>query len=64
MPASISSHIGQPKQGCYNAAKAAQEHLMKSMAIDFGKDSIRVNSICPAWVETEMNYEQLIKMRK
>jgi len=63
MITSISSHIGQPKQGCYNAAKAAQEYLMKCMAIDFGKDNIRVNSICPAWVETEMNYEQLMKMR-
>ena len=61
---SISSHIGQPKQGCYNAAKAAQEYLMKCMAIDFAKDNIRVNSLCPAWVETEMNYKQLIKMRR
>ncbi len=64
MISSISSHVGQEKQGCYNAAKAAQELLMKCMALDFSKDNIRVNSICPAWVETEMNREQLSEMRK
>lgn len=63
MISSISSHIGQPKQGCYNAAKAAQEALMKSMAIDFAEYKIRFNAICPAWVETEMNRKQLNEMR-
>jgi NAD(P)-dependent dehydrogenase (short-subunit alcohol dehydrogenase family) len=62
MISSISAHIGQPLQGCYNAAKAAQELLMKCMAIDFAKDNIRVNSICPAWVRTEMNRTQLEEM--
>ncbi len=63
MVSSISASIGQTKQGCYNAAKAAQELLMKCMALDFAKDNIRVNSICPAWVETEMNREQLAEMK-
>jgi len=62
MVSSISAHIGQTKQGCYNAAKAAQEALMKCMALDFAKDHIRVNSICPAWVLTEMNRAQLAEM--
>ena len=62
MISSVSAHIGQPMQGCYNGAKAAQELLMKCMAIDFAKDGIRVNSICPAWVRTEMNREQLAAM--
>lgn len=63
MISSISAHIGQAKQGCYNAAKAAQELLMKCMALDFAKDNIRVNSIGPAWVVTEMNREQLAEMK-
>ena len=63
MISSISAHIGQTKQGCYNAAKAAQELLMKCMALDFAPDNIRVNSICPAWVLTEMNREQLVQMK-
>lgn len=62
MISSISAHIGQRKNGCYNAAKAAQELLMKCAALDFASDGIRVNSICPAWVLTEMNREQIEEM--
>ncbi len=63
MISSISAYIGQTKQGCYNAAKAAQELLGKCMAMDFAKDNIRVNSICPAWVLTDMNREQIANMK-
>lgn len=63
MISSISAHIGQAKQGCYNGAKAAQELLMKCMALDFAPMGIRVNSICPAWVITEMNREQIAEMQ-
>ena len=59
MISSVSAHVGQVKQGAYNAAKGAQEMLMRCMALDFASDNIRVNSICPAWVETEMNRAQL-----
>ena len=52
MISSVSAHLGQPLMGCYNASKAAQDTLAKSMAIDFAKYNIRVNSICPAWVAT------------
>jgi len=62
MVSSISAHLGQKGHGCYNAAKAAQELLMKCMALDFALDGIRVNSICPGWVVTEMNRELLAKM--
>lgn len=63
MITSVSAHTGQTKQGAYNAAKAAQELLMKCMALDFAPDHIRVNSICPAWVWSEMNREQLREMQ-
>ena len=36
---------------------------MKCLALDFAADQVRVNSICPAWIETEMNREQLDRMR-
>ena len=63
MVSSISAHIGQVNQGAYNVAKGAQEMLMRCMALDFAGDNIRVNSICPAWVVTEMNRPQLEEMR-
>lgn len=59
---SVSAYRGQAINECYNASKAAEELLMKNMAIDFAKDNIRVNSICPAWVGTEDN--KLINMGK
>jgi NAD(P)-dependent dehydrogenase (short-subunit alcohol dehydrogenase family) len=36
---------------------------MKCMAVDFAADNIRVNSICPAWVITEMNRPQVAEMQ-
>ena len=39
MVSSVSAHFGQAKQGCYNAAKAAQELLMKCMALDLVSQS-------------------------
>lgn len=53
MISSISAHIGQKGVGCYNSSKAAQEGMVRSMAMDYGKDHIRVNGVCPAWVMTD-----------
>ena len=62
MISSISAHIGQNLVGCYNSSKAAQEGLVRSMAMDYGKDKIRVNCICPAWVMTDRTREVREKM--
>lgn len=56
---SISGHIGQRKQGAYNAAKGGVELLTKCMALDFAEYNIRVNAVCPAWVEIEFNRETI-----
>jgi len=64
MISSISAYRGQPLNGSYNAAKAGQELLMKCMALDFAKYGIRVNSVCPGWIETESNTELLAQMRQ
>ena len=50
MISSISAKIGQPDFGVYNCSKAAQEGLVRAMAVDFAKDKIRVNAICPGAV--------------
>ena len=56
---SISGHVGQRKQGAYNAAKGGIELLTKCMALDFAEHKIRVNAVCPAWVEIDFNREDL-----
>ncbi len=56
---SVSGHIGQRNQGAYNVAKGGIELLTKCMALDFAERKIRVNSVCPAWIEIDFNREDL-----
>jgi dihydroanticapsin dehydrogenase len=43
----------------YTASKAAIVLLTKSWALEYAKNKIRVNCICPGVVETDMTYEFL-----
>lgn len=45
---------GGPKAAAYCAAKAGVLNLTRSMAIDHGRDNIRVNCVCPGDVDTPM----------
>jgi len=45
---------GGPKAAAYCAAKAGVLNLTRAMAIDYGKNNIRVNCVCPGDVETPM----------
>lgn len=46
--------IGQSNAGAYSASKGGIVAMTKGMALDFAKDGIRVNCICPGWVETPL----------
>jgi hypothetical protein len=46
---------GQPGFCAYSAAKGGLLALTVSMAVDFGPKLVRVNTICPGFVETAMN---------
>jgi len=46
-------NIPQP-QASYNASKAAVIHLTKSLAIELAPHEIRVNSISPGYIETDL----------
>jgi len=45
---------GGPKAASYCAAKGGTVNLTRAMAIDHGKNNIRVNCVCPGDVETPM----------
>jgi len=47
---SISSSVAQTGRWLYPASKAALVQLTRSMAVDFAADGIRVNSVSPGWV--------------
>jgi L-fucose dehydrogenase len=46
--------VGQPNAGAYSATKGGQIAMTKNMAIDFAPDGIRVNVICPGWIQTPL----------
>ncbi len=39
----------------YNASKAGLIHLTQTLAMEWARYHIRVNAICPGYIETEMN---------
>lgn len=45
---------GGPKAASYCAAKGGVVNLTRAMAIDHGKDNIRVNCVCPGDIDTPM----------
>jgi NAD(P)-dependent dehydrogenase (short-subunit alcohol dehydrogenase family) len=56
---SIASFAGQVGTPVYSASKGAIALLTKSLALDLGRDKIRVNCICPGITDTPMLREQM-----
>ncbi len=47
-------HVGAANRSLYCASKWAMEGFTKAMAIELGPHGIRVNSLCPTFIETPM----------
>lgn len=45
-------HVGGIDRTVYSASKHAVEGMIKSMAIEWGKQGIRINSVCPTFIRT------------
>jgi NAD(P)-dependent dehydrogenase (short-subunit alcohol dehydrogenase family) len=56
---SIGSFTGQLNTPAYIASKGAVALLTKSLALDYGRDGIRVNCICPGITDTPMLREHM-----
>jgi NAD(P)-dependent dehydrogenase (short-subunit alcohol dehydrogenase family) len=52
--ASIKAFGGSPATGHYGAAKAGVVSLSKTAAMELRSFGVRVNAICPGWVDTDM----------
>jgi NAD(P)-dependent dehydrogenase (short-subunit alcohol dehydrogenase family) len=52
--ASTAGITATPGLGVYGASKAGVMQLSRSAAVEYARDGIRVNAVCPAMIETPM----------
>lgn len=52
--ASILGHVGRPGATAYNAAKGGVVNLTRSLGVACAKEQIRVNAVCPGYIETPL----------
>ncbi|MBN3823769.1 SDR family oxidoreductase [Burkholderia sp. Ac-20384] len=60
---------GHPNQSVYNISKGAAANLTRCLAIEYGRNKIRVNGICPTYAKTSLtralfddkNFDQTFK---
>jgi len=57
--ASVNGFYAESDIAGYCATKGATIQLTRAMAIDHGPEGIRVNCICPGWIETAMSQPYL-----
>jgi NAD(P)-dependent dehydrogenase (short-subunit alcohol dehydrogenase family) len=62
--ASMAGLRGSPSRAAYGASKGGVVILTKGMAVDYASQGVRVNAICPAFVETEINRDYLAELRR
>jgi NAD(P)-dependent dehydrogenase (short-subunit alcohol dehydrogenase family) len=52
--ASIYSFVGAPGNSIYCMTKGGLAQLSKALAIEWARYNVRVNAICPGWIETDL----------
>ena len=62
--ASIAGRIALPKAGAYVAAKHGVIGLTRVAALDHARDGVRVNAVCPGYVETPLASRSIERRRE
>jgi len=52
-------HVSGPRRVVYSASKFAVEGLTRGLAIELAPHAIRVNTVCPTFIDTEFNARYL-----
>jgi len=58
---SVSGMGGDWNSSLYNAAKGAVTNFTRSIALDYGRQGVRVNAVCPSMTITDMTQDMLDK---
>ncbi len=57
--ASIAGQVGMAKRGSYGPSKAGVIGYTRNLAVDYAKDGIRANAVCPGFIVTDINRHSL-----
>ena len=53
---SVAGHGGLPRSAPYCASKGGVELLTRALALDWAKRGVRVNTLAPGWVDTDLTH--------
>jgi NAD(P)-dependent dehydrogenase (short-subunit alcohol dehydrogenase family) len=59
---SVAGLVGSPGAICYNASKGAVRIMTKGLALELARSRIRVNSVHPGYIETDMGREVVTRV--
>jgi len=60
--ASVAGIVGGRDASAYNASKGGVVNLTRGMALDFAKDNIRVNCLCPGDTDTPLLRDEALQL--